>query len=401
MATFHVKIGTIEGEIVERTVYGQSETEVRDAFRKDGYYLFSIVKAFDFGGFFAFRRKVGAKAFILFNKEFRGLVRAGLPIVEGFDILLKRMKPGKLKTLLSGVRERITHGESLSEAFAAYPEMIPRYYPALLHAGEQSGGLAEVLGRFVDQEERIRKTRKKFVQTLTYPAILLLVGMVSMYVMLSRAMPQFASLYQGANRELPLPTILVTAFSNWLAAYSAYVLGFLTAALVAVFLYVQTENGRLLGEKALRKVPLLGALWSLRNQNVFARTMRLLLSGGVPVPQAVAIVADAVPSLLFSRELKQVFQLLSQGQGLQDALDRETRLTQTVGEMIRVGEETGTLGDMFEYLAEHGEEKSDDYLEMISNLIAPLVLLVVGLAIAFLVVAMYLPMFGSFDAIGS
>lgn len=400
MANFKVKLGSRDGVIVNRQVHGHSHDEVRDYFLKEGYYVFSVKRIVAWTSLLGFKRKISTKKFINFNKAFRGLVRAGLPIVEGFNILLSRMKKDRLHALLEQVREQLTKGSSLSEAFSTFDDVIPRYYPALLHAGEQSGGLVEVLSRFIEQEERIRKTRKKFIQTLTYPLILIIVGFASLYIILARAMPEFAALYEGSDKELPQVTRWVMAASDFVTGNTTYLLIGCFIAVFGTYFWIQTESGARRFEALLRRVPFLGTMWQLQNRNIFSRTMRLLLAGGIPVPRALEVTAGAVPSRLMSAELKAVVAEVKEGNDLQTALEKHIDLGDIAGEMIRVGEATGTLQEMFEHIAEHGEEASEDYLEMISNLVAPAILLVVGLMIAFLVVAMYLPMFGAYENLG-
>ncbi len=400
MAIYNVKLGSNEGDVFYRRARGSSAPEVARQFRGEGYYVFSIKRVFEASRYLGLGRKIPIKDFIVFNKEFRGLVRSGIPIVEGFDILLKRMKATALKDMLVEVRDALTRGESLSTAFQRFGDDIPRYYPALIQAGEQSGGLVEVLDRFIAQEERIRKARKKFRQALTYPIILLVAGVLSLYVLMTRAMPEFAALYKGADQELPLLTRIVITLSDLASKWSLHFIVISTAAAILLYLYFKTEQGGRVGEKILLAIPVLGTVRLLQNQNIFARAMRLLIGGGVPVPQALAIVADAVPSRVFGADLHKVHGELIQGEPLQESLERHTRLTEMAGEMIRVGEAAGTLGEMLEYVAEHGEEKVEDNLEIVSGMIAPLMLLFIGLLISFLVIAMYLPMFGSYETLG-
>jgi len=401
MANFKVKLGSGDGSVLYRTIHGQSAAEVMQHFQREGYYVFSVVKTLDLANLMGFQKRIPRPKFILFNREFRGLVKAGLPIVEGLDILLRRMRPSPIQALISEVREQLTKGRSLSQAFQSFGKLVPSYYPALLHAGEQSGNLVEVLDRFIDQEERFRKTRKKFVQTMTYPLLLLLVGLASMFIILTRALPQFTSMYTEAGKDLPTVTQIVVTISNFFQTYSLHLLIGGLLFLVLGQIYSQTQAGQLARERLVRRIPFIGVLWTLQNQNIFARTMRLLLDGGVPVPQAVANASTAVPSKVFGMELGAVHQALTRGESLQESLETHTKLDPMVAEVVGVGEATGTLGEMFTYVAEHGEEKTEDVLENISNLIAPLVLLIIGLIIAFVVVAMYLPMFGTYDVIGA
>lgn len=400
MATYKVKLGSSEGELFTRQVHGHSPLEVRKQFQSEGYFVFSISPVFNLAGLLGMRKKVPHRQFLIFNKEFRGLVKAGLPIVEGLDILLKRMKPGRLRTLIEAVRGKLRSGESLSGAFSSFEDIIPSYYPALLHAGEQSGNLGEVLDRFIKQEDRLRRTRKKFVQSLTYPVILLCVALVSAYIILTKAMPQFTAMYSQSQKEIPWITQVVVAASDWLLVWYPYLFGGIILFALFTKIYSATENGARMLERLLFLFPILGSMWSLQNQNIFARTMRMLIGGGITVPDSLRITANALPSPNMRRQLGSAHSDILSGQSLQEALERHTRMEDMVGEMISVGESTGTLNEMLDYLAEAGEEKSEDYLERFTNLVAPIMLVGVGLMIAFMVIAMYLPMFGSYDTLG-
>lgn len=399
MATFRVKLGTGDGQLTVREAHGNSAEEVSAFFTGEGFFVFSVERRMDMATLVGLRRKLPAKQFITFNKEFRGLIKAGLPVAEGLDIILKRMKQGRLRNMLESVRESLHKGRSLSQAFGDFESIIPRYYPALLLAGEQSGGLADVLEQFIDQESRIRAARKKFVQALTYPALLLSAAVVAMYIILTRAMPQFASFYATSDQELPALTEMVVGFSNWLSAWWGWLLIGTFAVVMSIWFYFQTEAGGLLGERLIRRLPLVGRLWYLSTRNIFTRTMRMLTMGGVTVPNALSVTAGAIPSRLFSSNLRQAHGAVMQGMTLQEALDSETDFDEDVGEMVRIGEATGNLAEMFDYLSESGEEQAEDTLALLSNLVAPIMLLLVGLLIAFLVVSMYLPMFGSYGSV--
>lgn len=237
------------------------------------------------------------------------------------------------------------------------------------------------------------------MQALTYPTILLVAGFAAMYIIMTRALPQFATLYEGSDREMPLLTRIVVSVSNWLGANGVYLTIALLGIVVAVWLASRNERGAAALERLWRRLPLVGRLWALQNQNIFARVMRLLLAGGVPLPEAMTITAGAVPGRVVRDEIERAQKDLVTGGSLQDAIEKHCQFDETVGEMIRIGEGTGGLDEMFGYLAEAGEEQAEDLLELISNLVAPLVLLLIGLTIALMVVAMYLPMFGSYSAL--
>jgi len=396
MPRYSARLSSSDGKLLQKQIHAATSDEVYRYFREDGYFVFSVKREFALPGR---EKKVSMRNFLLFNREMMGLIRAGLTIVDGLSILLKKMPPSALKSMLVQVREKLTKGSSLSEAFKAFKHVIPAYYPTLLYSGEQSGQLAPVLEKFIQQEERKRKAIKKFRQALTYPIILLIVSAIALYVILGRAMPEFASLYADSGQDLPAITQFVIALSNIVASYSPYL--FLLA--VGLFFLIPATKKmvslRSFLEKSVTWVPVLGKVWRLYNQNSFVSTMKLLLQGGIPMAEALKTMQSAVPSRRLSLRLEKVWNDVICGEDLSDALEKHTDFENRVMEMIRIGETSGTLDEMLEHLIVYGEEQLDDHLEWISGIVAPMLLLFVGVFIAALVLAMYLPMFQVTDLI--
>jgi type IV pilus assembly protein PilC len=400
MAVYKVKLGSADGSVVERVMRGSSADDLRQGLTREGYFVFQVTPTFDVSSLIGFRKQIKPKAFIIFNREFRGLIKAGLPVLESLDVLLKRMKASPLRTVIEDVREQIVKGKPLSEAFAAVNDRLPRHYPALLRAGEQSGNLVEVLDRFIAQEERSRKARKKFRQALTYPILLIALGVVCMYIILTRALPQFMSFYTNSGKELPMATQVVISISTFIMNYHTALIIGLIVAIVAFLAWVRTDSGARSADRMLSRVPLVGTLWRLNNRNIFARLMRLLLNGGIALPDALKACSEALPSRELSEQLRDSIGEVMTGKTFHEALESQTRLDDNFLEMVRLGETTGSLEEMLEYLAEYGEEQAEDLLELISSLVAPLVLIFIGLMITFMVLGVYLPMFGSYEALG-
>lgn len=400
MVEFKVKLGTSSGDVVVRRHRAPSAQAARAHFTEAGYFVFSVSRQLAALDWFGWRRKIPIRKFLLFNREFKGLIRAGLPVVESLDLLLRRMKDNPLRTPLASIREKVSQGEMLSEAFASLGRAIPSYYPALLYAGEQSGNLEEILDRFIHQEERLHRMRKKFRNALTYPVFLMIVGMIALYIILGRAMPQFAGFYEDSGQALPKITQTVILLSSWAEDYFFF---FLITGILLVLLLIGlrgTNRGHKVLERMVWRIPILGPVVRQQNQNTFAWTMRMLLAGGIPLPESLKIAAEAMPSPNLQVQLQAVREAVERGATLEQALDEHGDLDPLVTEMVRIGESTGTLGDMFEYIALSGEERAEDMLEMISNVLAPVILLFVGLSIAALVLSMYLPMFGLADLVG-
>lgn len=399
MANFRVKVGTGAGEIAERDAMGVSAKEVRNKFLDDGYFVFDVARVWSLSDFVQWGRRVSSRQFILFNREFRGLVKAGVPVVEGLQMVLDRMRPGPLRTMITEVHQRLVQGDPLSQSFRGFQNLVPPYYPALLFAGEQSGRLAEVLERFIDQESRLQRMRSKFRNALTYPGFLLIVGFFALYVILGRAMPQFAGLYRDSAQELPWSTEMVMSMGEFVSQNSAQLGLSILIALVLFIMTVRSSWGRSQLERLVWHIPLFGSLWQLQNQNAFAWTMNMLLAGGIPIPQALEIASRSAASPMIRAQLSAAREAVLTGSNLETALDEHVRFESVLGDMVRIGESTGTLDEMFAYIASNGEEHAGDRLEIISNVFAPLLLLLVGITIAALVMAMYMPMFGVADLI--
>ncbi len=399
MANFRVKVGSGNGEVVIKEAVGPTAAVVREKFLDDGYFVFNISRNWSINDISQLGRKLSTRQFILFNREFRGLVKAGVPVVEGLKMVVERQKPGALRAMLGQVHDRLIQGDPLSQAFAGFEGLIPAYYPALLVAGEQSGRLPEVLERFISQETRMQKMRSKFRNALTYPLFLLVVGMAALYVILGRAMPQFAGLYRDSAQDLPLATEIVMALGD-IVSQHAGTIGLAMLGLFALLIYVFKSGwGQQLIERVIWRIPIIGSLWRLQNQNAFAWTMNMLLAGGVPVPEAMLVAARSAASPKVRAQILAAQAAVVTGSSLVQAIDDHVEFEDVLGDMVKIGESTGTLDEMLAYVAENGEEHAGDQLELISNVFAPFLLLLVGVTIAALVMAMYLPMFGVADLI--
>ncbi|PIE89580.1 MAG: hypothetical protein CR997_10215 [Acidobacteria bacterium] len=393
MPRYTAKLSSGDGSIIYKQLHAHTAKDVFVYFREEGYFVFSVKRNFKW------EKKISLKDFLLFNRELIGLLQAGLPIVDGLAILLKKMPSSAMKSMLTQVQSKLVKGASLSESFRAFTHLIPSYYPTLVYSGEQSGQLVSVLQKFIIQEDRKRQAIKRFKQALTYPAILMAVAAVALYVILGRAMPEFTALYADSGKELPVVTQAVIVLSNYVTAYSPYLL---LAIVALLFLRPLMRHGGILNasaEKLIMWLPVLGSVWRLHNQNSFISTLKLLLQGGIPMAKALKTIRTAIPSNLLSDELEKVWNDVLCGQELSAALEKHTFFESRVIEMVRIGETSGTLEDMLEHLMVYGEEKLDDHLGWVSGIIAPVILLVVGAFIALLILAMYLPMFQAADLI--
>ena len=237
MSEFIARLGTDGGDVVERTFVSENEEALRRELDQKGFYVFSVRPKSGSGSILSvFRRskRLPTRDFMVFNHEFATLLRAGLPVLQGLDMLLERMENPLFKEILRGIRDEVRGGTSLSEAFGAHPEYFPPLYASSLQAGERSGELESVIRRFITYTKIVEEVRKKVSQALVYPVILLGSSMIVVYVLLSQVIPKFAMMYETFDHELPLLTKVMIALSNMLNQYWAVGVGLGLVGFVAV-----------------------------------------------------------------------------------------------------------------------------------------------------------------------
>jgi len=394
MPEFILRVGTPDGEIVERQVRAASLRAAQDEMRRLGMHVFDVRRgSMELRDFLPKLGKVvSTERFLLFNQELLALVRAGLPIVQSFDIMLERQKDKRFREILSEIREKITSGVALSDAFAAYGNMFPPIYSTSLRAGERSGDLEGVLKRFLRYQKMIVNLRKKVVGALIYPVILILLSTAMIFVMITYVIPKFADFFTGFGAELPWFTSLMINFANTLKNNIVVVL---LGGAVVVFLFnrwVKTA-GRLMWDRFKLKIPLVGGVLHRFAIMQFTQSLGTLLAGGTPMVPAIEIASQSVTNQLVATKISGIVQNVREGEPLWRSLDSTRVVSDLAVEMIKVGESTGALTEMLANVSEFYDEEIEARLSRMVSAIEPIILVFMGGVIAVLLYAFYLPLF--------
>lgn len=393
MAEYLVKLADERGHIQEKSETGHSEAEVRERFSQAGFLVYSIKPR---GGStriaLPFGRKVKAQQFLIFNQQFLTLIRAGLPIVQALELLMRRQRNQYFAKILEDVRDRVKAGSLLSEAFEAQA-VFPKIYTTTLLAGEKSGNLEEVVGRYIAFQRLLLTFRKKLVASLIYPSILV-VGVIVLFSMLiTWVVPRFAALFQDLGSDLPGITKFVLTFGQSAQTWAP---GFLIAVVVLaiVFLrWVKTESGKLRWDRFKLSLPLFGQIWLKGQVATFSRMLSTLLSGGLPLVPSMETAAASIGSKSLSLGIREASKSVREGKSLAKSLEATGRFPDLSVEMIEVGESTGALSQMLVSVAEFYEEDVQNALSAAMSLIEPVILIMMGLVVGFILVALYLPIF--------
>lgn len=394
MPEFIVRVGTPEGEVIERHVRANSLRAAQDEMRRMGMHVFEAkrgaMSARDFLP--RFGKVISTDHFLLFNQELLALVRAGLPIVQSFDIMLERQKNVRFREILSEIREKITSGVALSDAFAAYGNIFPPIYSTSLRAGERSGDLEGVLKRFLKYQKMIAGLRRKVVGALIYPAVLVLLSSVMIFVMLTYVIPKFAEFFEGFGAELPWFTSLMINFATFLRSNILIVLGVVVLAAILLNRWVKT-SGRLMWDRMKLHIPLVGGVLHRFAIMQFTQSLGTLLAGGTPMVPAIEIASQSVTNQLVATKIAGIVQNVREGETLWRSLDNTGVISDLAVEMIKVGESTGALTEMLANVSEFYDEEIEARLSRMVAAIEPIILVFMGIVIAVLLYAFYLPLF--------
>jgi type IV pilus assembly protein PilC len=391
MAEFVIKLGDERGRVLEQVHTAASVEELRARFTHAGYHIFSI-KARGGGISFLTRRKVKLEPFLIFNQQFLTLIRAGLPILGSIQMLSKNQKNTHFSAQLDDVANRVKTGESLSAAFEAQSG-FPLMYTTTLLAGERSGNLQEVLERYVSFQRISLTFRKKMTASLIYPAVLLSLVSGLMFFMFAFVVPQFAVLYDQMGSKLPAMTMMLLDFGKTLNHNLLWI--FLAAAAIALggYRFAITERGRDLIDGVRVHLPVFGKIWLKYQVALFARTLSTLLTGGLPLVPSLETAARSISSRRVSKAVLLSIDTVREGRSLADALTQTKVFPDLASEMITVGEQTGALPQMLNSVSEFFEEDVATALSAALTLIEPLILIIMGVVVLFILISLYLPIF--------
>jgi len=392
---FRCRLGTEGGRIIEEIHVSESEAALRQELEAKGFYVLSLKPPGllrGAGASFQRSSRVKTREFLVFNQELATLLQAGLPLVQSLDILRERVEEGALKVLLDDVHTRVQAGAALSEAFEAQGEVVSGVYTASLLAGEKSGGLEEVLRRYVAYVKVIAELKRKSMSALVYPAVLLGLSLLVVAIIVLRVVPEFEGFYLGFGAELPLVTRFIVRSSDLLRGHLWLLLVGSGVVISSGWYWVSRPGRQVLLDRWLLGVPAVGAIAERFATSQLARTLAILLGGGIPLVNAIEVAAKALGNRYYANQLVLVERRVREGQAFAGALAEHKVFPAVAIKMVEVGESTGALREMLSSVADFFDEEIDTQLGRFITLIEPVLLVVMGIIIASLLIALYLPL---------
>jgi type IV pilus assembly protein PilC len=393
---FQCRLASASGQIVEGVYSAESESRLRHDFEERGMYVLSLHPKGALRGVslrLPRRSAVPTREFLVFNQELATLLKAGMPLVQSLDLLKQRVQSPIFKAVLADVHERVRSGSALSDAFAAHGEMFPSVYTASLLAGERSGSLDTVLRRFVEYTKVITTVKRKTLSALIYPAILVTLAVVLVGIIVLRVVPSFSDFYSTFDAELPTSTKIIVGVSDLVRGQLLFLVLGLGAAILGVAIWLRQPGQRVRFDRLLLGVPVVGDVVRKFATSQMARTLGTLLGGGLPLVNALEIAARSVGNQHIARELDIVGSRVREGASFAAALQARGTFPDVAVKMTEVGESTGALQEMLNAVADFYDEEIATNMERFVTLIEPVLLVVMGVVIAALLLALYMPLF--------
>jgi type IV pilus assembly protein PilC len=395
MPDFVCKVATSGGRVLTQTEAARSEAEARQHLESQGLLVFSVrpkdILHMQIG---TSRRQTRIRPddFLIFNQQFLTLSKSGLPLQKSFDLLAQQMQSEGLRKAVEDVRDKVRSGALLSEAFES-AGCFPKIYCATVRAGERSGSLDKVLAQFLAYQKQTRSFRKKFISALIYPAFLLIFLGILITFVISFIVPRFSELYADLGVDLPPLTLYVISVAMSIKKYAVLIVAALVGAVLLLRLAFRSPKTRLGWERLKFKFPLVGKLLLKFSVAEFARTLGTLLQGGIPIVPALETARESVTSSLVSRAIARAQTEVASGKALSSSLRMSGFFPPIALDMMEVGESTGAMAGMLEALAEFFEEDVGIDLTTLVALVDPIMIAAIAIAVAFVLIAFYLPLF--------
>lgn len=390
---------TADGKKVESAIEADSIQSARKLLRRQQIRATKITSPslleVDLGEYLADKgltRPFGRAELTRFTRQLSILINAGVPILECMEILYKQEQNPSLKKVVKSIATQVEEGKSLFDAMSNQPG-FDKLYCALVKAGESAGILDTILVKLSEFMEKAEKLKKQIKSAMTYPAIVVLVGIVVIFGLMTFVVPQFVGMLNETGQEIPWVTQTVIDISDFFQNYTLLLIAGIAGTVILFINFIKTQEGKKNWDKFTMRAPLFGMLVIKGNLGSFTRTLATMLSAGVPIIDSLEICIDTLDNTQIAKDLTKVRKAVTEGKSITEPLSRITYFPPLVTQMIKVGEATGNLDQMLVKVADVFEDEVEELVGNLTKMIEPLILVGLGGMIGFVLIAMYLPIF--------
>ena len=393
---------TKKNEVKKGEMEAADELAVRTLLRRQGFKSIDVrKKPKDLAEYIPFLAgRVKEKDVVVFCRIFSTMINAGLPLIQCLDLLGQQEQNKAFAKIIRSVKEDIEGGTSLTDALKKYPKVFDGLFVNLIAAGEAGGILDVVLGRLSNYLEKAMKLKAKVKSAMTYPLAVLVISFGVVALLLLKVIPVFQKMFEGAGSELPGPTAMVIAASEFAQSYWWVILAVIIILVIAFRQFYKTEKGRWMVDSATLRMPIFGPVFKKVAVAKFSRTMATMMSSGVPILEGLNIVSKTSGNVVVEDALMKTRQSISEGQSIAEPLSASGVFPPMVVQMIAVGEATGALDSMLNKIADFYDDEVDAAVEAMTSLLEPVMMVFLGGIVGGMIVAMYLPIFKLASVVG-
>lgn len=402
MPQYQYEAKTMKGELVKGNLEASDETAVVDILRQRSYYPVFIKPyrenlEINLDTF----RKVTLKDIALFCRQFSFVLSAGINILRALEIAMEQTENKKLKKILEKVFDDVQRGQTLSEAMRSHTE-LPEMLVNMIEVGEASGTLDRIMDRMASYYDKEYKQRQKVKQAMTYPMVVSIFAFAVVIILVVKVLPTFVGMFaQAPNAKMPASTRFIMGMSDFIATKWWLLILVISTIFILVRTYLGTEKGSYNGDNIKINIPLFGKMFRKVITARFARTFGMLMGSGVPLMQCVDISSDIVGNRVYKKALGSLREELEKGASLGEILEKEGLFPHMLTQMIKIGEESGTLDDILEKTAEFYDAEVETATAQMTSMIEPIIIVVLGIVVGFIIISIITPMFEMYNSIGS
>lgn len=400
MAKFKYRAMNTDGEKLEGNYEADNKNEVIDYISGNGYYPLLIEEVIESKNIeIKFNKQVRIKDLAVFCRQFYTMLNAGVPILPCLDILSNQIQNQKLRTAIKQIQEDVEKGGVLSDAMKMHSDIFPNLLVSLVASGEASGNLNEIMLRMATHYEKENKITNKVKSALIYPTVLGIVSILAVVFILTYVMPTFTEIFEQSGTVLPWSTKFLLSLSGGIKNYWYIIIIVIGLAAFLINIFLKSDEGIYFSSNLKLRLPVIKKLNQMIIVSRFTRTLSTLIASGLPLVEALKIVADVSGNKIAEIELLKIRDKVVRGESLYTSMRESGIFPEMLYSMVKIGEETGSLDDILNKTADFYDEELDSIIQTSVALMEPILIVVMGLIIGFMVTSIMLPMFDSYNQI--
>lgn len=375
-----------------------SREDVMEMITSNGYYPLKVEEVIE-SATINIRKKIKVKEISIFCRQMYTMLDAGVPLINALNLMSTQVTNKHLVEIVKVLEEDVRKGEMLSNSMRKFPEAFPTLLTSMVESGEASGNLDEMFLRMSTHFEKENKINNKVKAAMIYPIILACVGVAALAVVMIFVMPTFVSLFESSGSELPFATRLLIGISDFMANHFIIVFAILIAIIVGIIIFSKTESGIYFFAKLKISFPLIRDLNRKMIVSRFTRTLSTLLASGVSLVESLPIVSAVLNNVIAEDEILKIRERVVKGEGLSTPIEECELFPPMLSSMVKIGEESGALDDMLNKTADFYDEEVEQAIQTLTSMLEPVMIIIMGVVVGFMVIALMLPLYGSYDLV--